>query len=438
MLELFSSGLVSVWLDMAGVQQSKQEALQRLSWLGTPGFFLPTAAEPATAAKVEQYLKELSKKGPSAGQGIWIQSGPLLLANNQGMVPLPAASLTKIATSLAALSTWEPQHEFETVISATGPIKDGVLWGDLVVTGNGDPLFVWEEAIGVANALNRMGIKRVSGNLVVQGNFFMNYQSDPALAGQMFKQALTGVGLPRGVAARRSAPKALKPQVAIAGNVLVFQGGKAGVKPRGVLLLRHRSLTLAQILKQMNVYSNNPMSEMLAQLLGGGPAVAKIAAAKAGVPQQEILLINGSGLGVENRISPRAACAMLVSLQRKLQPHGLTIGDLFPVAGHDRNGTMIGRNMPFATAIKTGTLRDVSALAGVLPTRDRGLVWFAIINRGNDVWGFRSEQDRFLQILQEQWGAMSETPTVIFPSSGKFNAFNLFGADSRNEILIGG
>ena len=44
--------------------------------------------------------------------------------------------------------------------------------------------------------------------------------------------------------------------------------------------------------------------------------------------------------------------------------------------------------MPTATVMKTGTLNDVSALAGVMPTRDRGLVWFAIINRGTNVSGF--------------------------------------------------
>jgi len=53
-------------------------------------------------------------------QGVWIQSGPVLMANHQGTVPLPAASLTKIVTSLAALKTWGPAHQFETLISATG------------------------------------------------------------------------------------------------------------------------------------------------------------------------------------------------------------------------------------------------------------------------------------------------------------------------------
>jgi len=113
----------------------------------------------------------------------WIQSGPVLMANHQGTVPLPAASLTKIATSLAAF-----KKLVETLISATGPIKDGVLQGDLIITGSGDPFLVWEEVIALGNSLNQLGIKRVTGNLVLTGNFAMNYKSNPSVAGQLLKR----------------------------------------------------------------------------------------------------------------------------------------------------------------------------------------------------------------------------------------------------------
>jgi len=38
--------------------------------------------------------------------------------------------------------------------------------------------------------------------------------------------------------------------------------------PKQILLLRHQSLPLAQIIKEMNIYSNNEMAEMLAQSWG--------------------------------------------------------------------------------------------------------------------------------------------------------------------------
>lgn len=446
MLELFTTGLMSVWLNMAGIQPSRQNGLHQMAWPGSPAFFLSGAPEPSTALTLEQYLGELSKKGWMAtGQGIWIQSGPILLSSNQGTVPLPAASLTKIATSLASLQTWKHSHQFETIFSATGPIKNGVLQGDLVVTGSGDPLFVWEEAIAVGNALNRMGIKRVTGNLIVKGKFYMNYSRSIAQAGLMLKQGFNSSTWSRGFTYRYYLmPKGTpKPQLAIAGGVkidsspsVLFNSAESG-KSKQTLLLRHRSVTLAQILKEMNVYSNNEIAQMLADLMGGAEVVRHLAAKAAEVPQSEILLINGSGLGVENRISPRATCAMLMAIQRKMQPLGLTIGDLFPVSGRDRVGTMIRRHLPDATVIKTGTLRDVSALAGVLPTRDRGLVWFAIINRGNDISALRAGQDKLLQNLIQSWNTTAEPTKAVLPTPPSDDA-NRLGADVRNRVLLGG
>lgn len=189
-------------------------------------------------------------------------------------------------------------------------------------------------------------------------------------------------------------------------------------------------MTLAQILKQMNIYSNNEMAEMLALAFGGAPMVSQIAAESASVPREEIQLINGSGLGVDNRISPRAVCAMLMTIQRKLQSQSLSIADLFPVAGRDRLGTMYGRSLPLGTAIKTGTLNQVSALAGVIPTRDRGLVWFAIINQGGNIYEFRTQQDQLLQHLSQQWGIAAVAATTASDPSG------YLGDPSRNSVEL--
>ncbi len=437
MLELLSSGLLSVWLDMAGIHPSARDAFTLLAGPGIPGLAIVAEADRSAETTLQQYLKGLTAKGNAEkGQGVWIQSGPMVLASNQGTVPLPAASLTKIATSLAALKTWGPSHQFETLVSATGPIKDGVLQGDLVISGGGDPMFVWEEAIAVGNALNKMGIKRVSGNLIISGKFSMNFEPDPGVSGDLLKEALDATSwggeaqfvystLPDGTP---------KPQLPIAGGVKILTSGSVANQ---TLLLRRRSLPLAEILRQMNIYSNNEISQMLADEAGGAQAVRELAAAAAGVPPEEIQLINGSGLGQENRISPRAACAMYVAIQRYLMPYHLTIADLFPVSGRD-GGTLDYRQIPKDTTIKTGTLSDVSALAGALPTRDRGLIYFAIINRGNDVDGFRTQQDILLQRLQKQWGAAPKTPVAITAKPLNDPQFSSLGAANRNEILFGG
>jgi D-alanyl-D-alanine carboxypeptidase/D-alanyl-D-alanine-endopeptidase (penicillin-binding protein 4) len=428
MLDLFSSGIMSLWLDMAGVRSAAPNAVSLLAWRGgIPGLvvaedlaFGVDGANPDLPAEaaVQEYLKDLKAKHLIDGnQGVWVQAGMVPLVSQQGTVLMPGASLTKIATSLASLETWGADYQFETRFRGTGPIRNGVLQGDLVVSGGGDPLFVSEEAIAVGNALNQMGINRVAGNLVVTGNFRMNYQSDPLAAGEGLRQALDSRSWPRDVQAiySKMAPGTKKPQVTVSGSVIADKFVSSGH-----LLLKRRSLPLAEILKQMNVHSDNEMAQMLADNLGG----AKI-----------VQLINGSGLGVENRMSPRAACAMMQAIARNLQTTGLTIADLFAVSGRDK-GTVEYRHIPRSAVVKTGTLDTVIALAGAIPTRDRGLVWFAIINRGTDWDSLRAQQDIFLQKLVQQWGTASALPLAITPHiDGTRPAL---GAANRSDILLGG
>lgn len=171
------------------------------------------------------------------------------MANHQGTTPLPAASLTKIATSLVAFKTWGPDHQFETLVSATGPVVNGVLEGDLVIAGGGDPMFVWQEGIALGNTLNQIGIKQVKGNLVITGNFAMNFQRYSFLAGQMLKQALNYARWNRSVIFQYSTmPKGTpKPQVIITGTVKV----NLQSTPQQTLLVRHQSLPLQQLIKEM-------------------------------------------------------------------------------------------------------------------------------------------------------------------------------------------
>ncbi len=432
MLDVFSSGVLSVWLEMAGINQIELNAATRQVWTdGLTKLILLDQPDPIANGLVQQYLNRLAARGlPIQDQGVWIQAGPISLADNAGTIPLPAASITKVATSLAALQQWSPDYQFETLIGTTGPVVQGVVQGDLVVVGSGDPFFVWEEGFALGNTLNQMGINQVRGNLVIAGDFSMNYESDPIQAGEFLKQALDSRLWPTEAAAQyneRMPPGTPRPIVAIAG----------GVRPQytsvqATPLIRHKSLPLAEIIKQMNIYSNNPMSEMLADSLGGATVVREKAALAAGVSVDEISIINGSGLGHENQISARAAVAMFIALQRKLEGTPLNVADLFPVSGRDQ-GTLEFRQIPLHSPVKTGSLFDVSALAGAIPTRDRGVVWFAIINRGTGLDNLRDHQDWLLQQLVSQWGNPATLPTVITPHIDGRKP--LLGDGNRNEIL---
>jgi serine-type D-Ala-D-Ala carboxypeptidase/endopeptidase (penicillin-binding protein 4) len=423
MVELVSSGLVGMWLNLAGVKSLSLSPAQAMTWQGLAWINPPTPVEPKIETTIAQYLQTLKAQGlDPKQQAVWLQTDGKLLIDRNGTTPVPSASLTKTATSLAAITTWGLDKKFETTISANGKISQGKLTGDLIVRGGGDPLFVWEDAIALAQSLNKLGIDRVSGNLIVVDKFHMNYQADPQKAGALLKQALTGINLPPAllntefkdvnIVKLPTAPTATTttlPQVKIAGKVLLASESPTGITP----LIRHQSLPLVDIIRQMNIYSNNEIAQILADSVGGAAQVMKIVSTTAKFPPAEIQLINGSGLGVQNRLSPRAVGQIFRTLHQTLQPANLNLADIFPVAGAEYIGTLKDRNLPVGTTIKTGTLNQVSALAGVLPTRDRGLVWFVIVNKGTQIAKLRQQQDTLLKSLVQEWGQVTPTPLVI-------------------------
>lgn len=402
MLDFIVSSAIA-WLNLFKETDHNLQPLKLFPWEESAIFDLPSnSRDLVTETLVETYLQNLHARNLAAEhQGIWVQSDWNTLASHRGTTPLPAASLTKIATTLVALSEWGAQHQFNTDIYVTGELKNGIIRGNLIVKGTGDPLFVWEEAIALGNTLNQLGIREIQGSILVTNRFYMNYEDRSLVAGKLLKQALdrklwrsetTEQYLQMPVGTKR-------PEVAIAGQVQAIDLVPADAR----LLIRHRSLPLAEILRQMNIYSNNQMAQMLADLLGGANRVARVSAEIAGFSKAEIELVNGSGLGEENRISPHAVCQILMAIDRLLQFHSFSARNLFPTAGRDIVGTVQDRGLPRGTTIKTGTLDRVSALAGVIPTSDRGNVYFSIINYGSQIEYFRQQQDKLVNELVHTW-----------------------------------
>ncbi|MEB3228621.1 MAG: D-alanyl-D-alanine carboxypeptidase [Synechocystis sp.] len=381
-----------------------------VAWQTAKVFDVPTQPDPVITDIIEDYLDRLASLGyDRERQGIWLQSDWAFLADNQAHQAFPAASLTKVATSLAALDKWGADHQFTTRFYADGPIQGGVLQGNLIIQGDYDPLFVWEEAIAVGNGLNQLGIQEVQGNLIIVGRFPMNFNTDPGITGALFKQAVNETqwsGIVKQAFAELP-PGTPRPGVKILGQITP----QGTLPPNAQPLLERRSLPMAALLKQMNIYSNNDMAEMLADSVGGAAVVIQTALRLAQMPASEIQLQNGSGLGVDNRLSPQAVTRLYQALQAQLQPQGMNIDDLFPVMGRDRQGTLEWRGMPKGLTVKTGTLNEVSALAGIIPTQERGTVWFSIINGGRNFDRLRAEQDKVLQRIAQHWQILPEDLT---------------------------
>lgn len=155
-----------------------------LQWQEAGLFEIRYQQDTNTQTIVDRYLAQLDSGGKDpALQGIWLESAWSTLGSHQGNQPLSAASLTKIATTLAALEQWPLTHRFTTRVYTTGTVANGLVQGDLVIEAGGDPLFVWEEAIALGNALNQAEIRQIEGDLIIVGDFMMNYVAEPATSG---------------------------------------------------------------------------------------------------------------------------------------------------------------------------------------------------------------------------------------------------------------
>ena len=101
-----------------------------------------------------------------------------LYSRNADKLFLPASNM-KIITGATALAQLGPDYTYRTVFAARGPVQRGVLHGDLVVIGRGDPTVsdhMRKDAMSVmrdiADSLAAKGIKRIDGHLVSGGDAF--------------------------------------------------------------------------------------------------------------------------------------------------------------------------------------------------------------------------------------------------------------------------
>jgi D-alanyl-D-alanine carboxypeptidase/D-alanyl-D-alanine-endopeptidase (penicillin-binding protein 4) len=94
-------------------------------------------------------------------------------------LPLAPASNLKLYSTAAALHYLGPRYRFPTLLLADGSIRDGVLDGDLVLYGMGDPTLSGR-MLGSAEApframvdsLRALGVREITGDVVGDGSFF--------------------------------------------------------------------------------------------------------------------------------------------------------------------------------------------------------------------------------------------------------------------------
>ncbi|MDO8349604.1 MAG: D-alanyl-D-alanine carboxypeptidase/D-alanyl-D-alanine-endopeptidase [Gallionella sp.] len=123
-------------------------------------------------ATVRQELKKANI--PQSGVAIVVRevhkTRPLIRLNAaQAMNP---ASTMKLLTTFAALDLLGPAYTWKTEAYLDGTLKDGVLDGDLILKGYGDPKFTIEQFWLWLSELRSRGLREIRGDLVLDRSHF--------------------------------------------------------------------------------------------------------------------------------------------------------------------------------------------------------------------------------------------------------------------------
>ncbi|GIU81700.1 MAG: hypothetical protein D6687_07230 [Acidobacteria bacterium] len=348
--------------------------------------------------------------------GILIETldGRVIREYNADLTFNPASNV-KVATAYAILKSHGPDYRFQTAVYTDGTIdyQNARLEGNLYISGR-DPVFQSQNAVMIADALNKLGIREVNGNLVVTGKFTINQSNSPQTSARILLSTLDPAK--RSASATRAWLEYLQTSgMAIQGiyspGVSIFGETYVGIIPENAkLLFVHESIPLKEIVKLMMCYSNNFIAERLGNELGGAYMVASIVQRDIGVSYQEFYLQTSSGLGI-NRATPRAMMKLLRVFLKELESYGMTLADVMPVAGIDP-GTLQNRfNDIYSIGSlvgKTGTLGNtdggVSSLSGEMQTRNGGKLLFVIFNQRGSVHRFRNFQDSYIKQIQNEFG----------------------------------
>ncbi|GLW30220.1 hypothetical protein Areg01_31600 [Actinoplanes regularis] len=386
------------------------------------------------AAAVKEALDPLVKSsalGSTVHVSVMDVASAQVLYSQNADIPTTPASTTKLLTAATALAARGPAYRLATrVVAGENP-------GEVVIIGGGDPTLAINAkgqfpgaarldrlAAQVRKALGDTPVTKVTVDIslfsgpetatgwssddISPGGQVSKIQalmtnagritpvhndsggdprfSDPALAaGRAFAKQL---GVPSSKVSKGTAP------AADAATGASASAPAAAVTP-GQELGRVESPPLVQILDWMLQQSDNTLAEAMARqvAVAAGAEASFDGASEAmikklrelGLPGDEANLYDGSGLSRHNGISPTLLVQTLALAAGGTRPELSAMFNGLPVAGW--SGTLrtrfvtpsVNQSAQGIVRAKTGTLRGVNTLAGVLITKDGRVLSFAIM-----------------------------------------------------------
>lgn len=131
----------------------------------------PTVIEALKQAKIPQVsigieVREIGARTP-------------LVSINAGQAMNPASTM-KLLTTYAGLDLLGPSYTWKTEAYLDGKLENGVLRGDLIIKGYGDPKFSIEQFWLWLSEFRARGLREIRGDLVLDRSFFKLPEHDPA------------------------------------------------------------------------------------------------------------------------------------------------------------------------------------------------------------------------------------------------------------------
>lgn len=427
--------------------------------------------DPLVQSLVPTLQDALARAGDAGQSGVYVMDAEgRVLFDVGGTTPLIPASTAKLVTAAAALTAFGPDHTFTTEVATDAPLlPEGVLDGDLVLTGGGDPTLVSQAYIddqvnperpqtpitALADQVVAAGVTQVTGAVVgvdayLQGDplaqgwpprYLEDLDATP-IAGLTVDQGLelyvTGSG---GLAARASADPPLDAARALT-TALVERGVTVAGEPRSAppnppdsptadptgtrqVLGQLTSPPLQFLLTWMVQQSDNHIADTLFRAVGrrveGVGAFADGQSQGVGLLGELELdwstttLADGSGLSRASAIPP----AVLTTLNYRMTNSsvGSTWQELMAVSGV--SGTLRRRLVDSIAELrlrgKTGSLGDVRALSGAVVGPDGRPLYFTVTSNaleGAQLTAARRLQDLVvLALAAELYGCTEIVPT---------------------------
>jgi serine-type D-Ala-D-Ala carboxypeptidase/endopeptidase (penicillin-binding protein 4) len=445
----FASVVSDASADATTEAHDSQAVTPVLSVRRVPEALLDPRRDAAAAAAVSAIPGQI----PGDSCLVVAEEGRAIVAHNPDLALIPA-STQKLLVGGALLTVMDAEETFRTTAVATAPVSDGVLPGDLVVVGGGDPLLSTDPYIArqadpnkpttrfenLADAIAGAGITRIDGSVVGDGSRYDDIRDIPSWPQRYRDQVqagpLSGLGVndglvtftetevPQGAGQPADDPPAHTASVLTdllrQRGVTVAGDPRSGVAPEGAVeVAAIESAPVRTVIAQMLRYSDNTTAELLAKELAvragtQGSTTAGLAAMEAdlasvGVPTDGIGLVDGSGLDLGNRSTCTALTQVLA-----LEPIGDVLEEGLAVAG--QSGTLQGRMVGTAAdgnlRAKTGSLRNVSALAGEVDGADGRTYTFAYISNVPDG---EFVPDITLQLQADLGAALATVPEATVP-----------------------